>query len=70
MLLTIAMPEPPSDDLAAGFTNYNYEWLPAHETNLGRFRTGRRQFEQTVEGSLRIRPFTWVLEETGAGLFN
>lgn len=66
----IVMPEPPSDDLVGGFTNCNYEWLRAHQTNLGSFRTGKRRFERTADGNLRIRPFTWELEEAGAGRFN
>jgi hypothetical protein len=66
-VLTIVMPEPPSDDLVGGFTNCNYEWLCAHVTTLSSFRTGKRRFERTADGNLRIRPFTWKLEEAGAG---
>ena len=69
-VLMVVMPAPPSDDLMGGFTNCNYEWLRAHETSFGSFRTGKRRFERTADGNLRIRPFTWELEKAGAGRFN
>jgi hypothetical protein len=68
-VVTVSMPEPTSDEFTAGFTQLNYEWMPA-DTDLGEFRTGKRRFERTADGNLRIRPFTWELEENGAGLFN
>jgi hypothetical protein len=65
-VVEIVMPESPSVELVAGFTQRNYDWMPA----AGGFRKGARRFERTTGGNLRIRPHTWELEEAGYGRFN
>jgi hypothetical protein len=54
-VVTIAMPEPPDDDMMSGLTEVNRESYHS-DTDLGTFRFGPRRIERTAEGSLLIRP--------------
>jgi hypothetical protein len=54
-VVTIVMPEPPTDDSMSGFTDLNREGGIC-ETDLGVFRFGPRRIERGADGSLIIRP--------------
>jgi hypothetical protein len=60
-VLTIAMPEPPDDDMMSGFNEVNREWCHP-DTDLGNFRSGPRRIERTANGSLLIRPRSTAME--------
>jgi hypothetical protein len=66
-VVTIVMPEPPTDDSMSGFTDLNREG-GTHETDLGDFRYGPRRIERTARGELLIRPRSEAVESM-AGWF-
>ncbi len=61
-VLTIAMPDPPSDEIMSALTEVNREG-GTHKTDLGNFRFGPRRVERSADGSLFIRPRSPAVED-------
>jgi hypothetical protein len=60
-VVTIAMPEPPDDDMMSGLTEVNRESYHS-DTDLGTFRFGPRRIERAANGSLLVRPRSQATE--------
>jgi hypothetical protein len=61
-VVTIALPQPLSDQFYSDLTDLNKDWM-GYDTEIGEVRVGPRRFERTANGDLLLRPKSWATVE-------